>query len=81
MSKKKIEIGNQNPEMIIDGLARKYQKENINQLDGLKIEWPKSWVQIRKSNTEPIIRIMAEAPIAQEAESLCDRFIDEIKNG
>lgn len=79
MSKKKIEIGSQDADVMIKRLEQKYQHEKLNLIDGLKIEWPKSWVQIRKSNTEPIIRIMAEAGSPQEAESLCDRFVSEIK--
>jgi len=81
MSKKKIEIENENPDAILERLTTQYANDKINQMDGLKIEWPKSWVQVRKSNTEPIIRIMAEAPNLQEAETLCDRLIHDIQKG
>jgi phosphomannomutase len=78
MTKKKIEIGNSNPDGIIRTLGENHRAENQNWVDGLKIERACSWVQIRKSNTEPIIRVMSEAKTAKESEELCDSFIREI---
>jgi phosphomannomutase len=48
-------------------------------VDGVKIDFPDSWVHLRKSNTEPIIRIYTEAPTQQQADALAERFISELK--
>ncbi|MDR2122511.1 MAG: phosphoglucosamine mutase [Flavobacteriaceae bacterium] len=80
MGKKKIDL---KPEINVDGilekLTEKYKDEDITTIDGLKIDFPTCWVHLRKSNTEPIIRIYTEAPAQVEAELLADRFIEEIK--
>ena len=79
MSKKKIQL---TAGMDVDGLLEKvydtYQSENISTIDGVKIDFPDSWVHLRKSNTEPIIRIYTEAPSQEGADSLADRFIGEL---
>jgi phosphomannomutase len=79
MTKKKIEIGKTNPDEILQQLAEKNRGETLNLIDGVKIDRQDSWVHIRKSNTEPIVRVMAEAPTKKESESLCDTFLKEIK--
>ncbi len=80
MSKKKIEL---TPGLDVDAILRamadKYQKEEISTIDGVKIDFPENWVHLRKSNTEPIIRIYTEAKSQAEADSLADRIIGEIK--
>jgi phosphomannomutase len=80
MSKKKIEL---TPGLDVDGLLSKMEKryasENITTIDGVKIDFPENWVHLRKSNTEPIIRIYTEAKSQQEADALAERFIAEIK--
>ena len=53
--------------------------EKTNIIDGLKIDFDDSWVQLRKSNTEPIIRVYSEAKSQEEAEKLSKKFISEIK--
>ena len=80
MSKKKIEIGSANPDQIVDQIEQNHRDLTIDKIDGLKIETPDSWVQIRKSNTEPIIRVMSEAKSREAAEALCDAYLNEIKN-
>lgn len=79
MSKKKIAL---TPELDVDGLLKamekKYKDGDISTVDGLKIDFPDGWVHLRKSNTEPIIRIYTEAGSADEANALADRFIAEI---
>ncbi len=76
MSKRKIEL---RPEMDVDRLLKeiesRYQNEEISTIDGVKIDFPENWVHLRKSNTEPIIRIYTEAPTQMEADLLADRFI------
>lgn len=80
MSKKKIEL---TPQLDVDGILKAiestYVSENISTVDGVKIDFPENWVHLRKSNTEPIIRIYTEAKSQNEADALADRFISEIK--
>jgi len=80
MSKKKIQL---TPELDVDGIlkamAEKYANEDISTIDGVKIDFPENWVHLRKSNTEPIIRIYTEAKSQAEADGLADRIIGEIK--
>ncbi|HCO85588.1 MAG TPA: phosphoglucosamine mutase [Arenibacter sp.] len=80
MSKKKIEL---TPGLDVDGIlvamAEKYKNEEISTIDGVKIDFPENWVHLRKSNTEPIIRIYTEAKSQTEADGLADRIIGEIK--
>ncbi|WP_127020550.1 phosphoglucosamine mutase [Flagellimonas beolgyonensis] len=81
MSKKKIEL---TPDLDVDALLEamhnKYQHEEVSTIDGVKIDFPENWVHLRKSNTEPIIRIYTEAKSQNEADALADRIINEIKN-
>lgn len=60
-------------------LRRRYQSENISTLDGLKISWADSWVHIRPSNTEPIIRLLAESGSPVRSRRLIENFKQEIK--
>jgi phosphomannomutase len=80
MSKNKIEL---TPQIDVDNvlatLTEKYKSENITTIDGVKIDFPTEWVHLRKSNTEPIIRIYTEAPTQSEADVLAERFVKELK--
>ncbi|MDO6491672.1 MULTISPECIES: phosphoglucosamine mutase [unclassified Cellulophaga] len=80
MSKKKIQL---TPGLDVDGIlvamADKYKDEEISTIDGVKIDFAENWVHLRKSNTEPIIRIYTEAKSQTEADLLADRVIGEIK--
>ncbi len=80
MSKKKIQL---TPGLDVDGIlvamADKYKDEEISTIDGVKIDFAENWVHLRKSNTEPIIRIYTEAKSQSEADGLADRIIGEIK--
>lgn len=80
MSKNKIEL---TPEIDVDAILKamteKYQHEEISTIDGVKIDFASEWVHLRKSNTEPIIRIYTEAPNQAAADALALRIIDEIK--
>ena len=60
-------------------MAEKYKNEDVSTIDGVKIDFPENWVHLRKSNTEPIIRIYTEAQSQQEADNLAQRVINEIK--
>ena len=59
-------------------MKARYASENVNDIDGVKIDFAENWVHLRKSNTEPIIRIYTEAKSAAEADELAQRFIAEI---
>jgi len=80
MSKNKIQL---TPEIDVDNIlitmASKYANEDVNTIDGVKIDFADEWIHLRKSNTEPIIRIYTEAKSQQAANDLALRFIDEIK--
>ena len=79
-SKNKIEL---TPEIDVDKILStiksRYSNERVNDIDGVKIDFAENWVHLRKSNTEPIIRIYTEAKTMAEADSLAKRFISEIE--
>lgn len=81
MGKKKIEL---TPDIDVDLLLTKmekeYQTEDISTIDGVKIDFENNWVHLRKSNTEPIIRIYTEAFSQEEADRLGDEMIEKIKS-
>lgn len=84
MSKNKIELTPQiDVDAILVALTEKYQNDSstgsLSTIDGVKIDFAKEWVHLRKSNTEPIIRIYTEAPSQKQADALALRIIDEIK--
>jgi phosphomannomutase len=80
MSKNKIELTPQiDVDAILVAMTDKYKNEDITTIDGVKIDFASEWVHLRKSNTEPIIRIYTEAPSQKEADVLALRIIDEIK--
>ncbi|WP_306640121.1 phosphoglucosamine mutase [Sanyastnella coralliicola] len=80
MSKNKIQL---EQGMDVDGIlatiAEKYQHEEINTIDGVKIDFENEWVHLRKSNTEPIIRIYSESTTTEAAAALAERFMGELK--
>ncbi|CEN51590.1 phosphoglucosamine mutase [Capnocytophaga canis] len=81
MSKNKIELTPEvNVDMILTKMAQKYAHENVNTIDGVKIDFAESWAHLRKSNTEPIIRIYTEAKSFEEADALANRIIADIQN-
>ena len=79
ISKKKIELGNSDPDSVIEKIKDKYSDQKINTDDGLRIDFDDHWVHFRKSNTEPIIRCIAEAKNESEANSFIDKYFGEIK--
>jgi phosphomannomutase len=80
MSKNKIELTPQiDVDAILTTMTEKYKNENITTIDGVKIDFAANWVHLRKSNTEPIIRIYTEAATQEEADKLALQIIDEIK--
>ncbi|MGY6648295.1 phosphoglucosamine mutase [Wenyingzhuangia sp. IMCC45574] len=80
MSKNKIQL---TPDLDVDGIlvamAEKYKEEQVNTIDGVKVDFANEWLHLRKSNTEPIIRIYTESGSQETADALALRAIDEIK--
>lgn len=80
-SKNKIEL---TPDIDVDAvlaaMKEKYSNEKVTDIDGVKIDFPEKWVHLRKSNTEPIIRIYAEAKSQDAADELAGKIIAEIKD-
>lgn len=74
ISKKKIEV-NKNPDEIINKLINQFQEQKINTEDGLRVDFEDHWVHFRKSNTEPIIRIIVEAKKETEAQDLSEKYL------
>ena len=80
ISKNKIELQpNMNVPEIMQKMATKYADYEVNTIDGVKIDFPDGWVHLRPSNTEPIIRIYAEAQSEEHAASLANQIITDIK--
>ncbi|HEY5745746.1 MAG TPA: phosphoglucosamine mutase [Chryseolinea sp.] len=80
ISKNKIELTpNINVDRVLEEMTKKYKKQPINTIDGVKIEFDKEWVHLRKSNTEPIIRIYAESDMEVKADNLAKKMIADIK--
>ena len=81
MAKNRVDL---TPETDVDAILAKvkelYKNEEINDIDGVKIDFPDKWVHLRKSNTEPIIRIYSEAHTMQEAEEIGDELIQIIRD-
>ena len=80
ISKNKIELTPQvNVDAVLAEMKRRYASENVTDIDGVKIDFAEEWVHLRKSNTEPIIRIYAESRTEEKANELAQRIIAEIK--
>jgi phosphomannomutase len=79
-SKNKIEL---TPAIDVDKvlatIKERYAHERVNDIDGVKIDFPRHWVHLRKSNTEPIIRIYVEAKSQEDADAIAQSFITELK--
>ncbi len=78
ISKMKIELTT-NPDTVIQKLAEKFSDQTINTDDGLRVDFKDHWVHFRKSNTEPIVRIITEARTKTEAENFSEKYLEEIK--
>jgi len=80
ISKNKIQLSAEmDVDLILKSIAEKYKKQPINTEDGVKIEFGSEWVHLRKSNTEPIIRIYSESDSEVKADVLARKIIDDIK--
>jgi phosphomannomutase len=80
ISKNKIELTRDiNVDKVLDAVKKKYKKQPINTVDGVRIEFESEWVHLRKSNTEPIIRIYSESDMEVKAENLAKKIMSDIK--
>jgi phosphomannomutase len=79
MSKNKIQL---TPDIDVDAIlsemAHKYSNEDVSTIDGVKIDFKNEWVHLRKSNTEPIIRVYSESNSQENADAIAKRIMDEI---
>ena len=80
ISKNRIDL---TPDIDVDAvlvkMKEKYASEKVTDIDGVKIDFPTEWVHLRKSNTEPIIRIYSESATMEAADALAERIIADIK--
>ena len=72
--KEKIKVSNDASLKILRAVRQHYQNETLNLLDGVHVDFGDSWIHARRSNTEPVIRVMAEAPTREKAEKLADEL-------
>ncbi len=79
ISKNKMPLDAVDADSVLEVMADRYQDERISTIDGVKIDFEHGWVHLRKSNTEPIIRIYAEAAGKEEADAMAERFIAEMR--
>ena len=81
ISKNKIELTPDiDVDQILEGIKNKYSKQPVNVVDGVKIEFDNEWVHLRRSNTEPIIRIYSESQSMTTANNLAEKIISDIKD-
>ena len=80
MVKDKLPLPDLPPERLLTELGHEYEEADTSTIDGLKINFPDRWVHMRPSNTEPILRVYAEAPTEDEAQALADRFKTELRD-
>jgi len=79
MVKDKLPLPDVPPERLLSAMADRYENENTSTIDGLKIDFSDGWVHMRPSNTEPILRVYAEAANEADAQALADRFKGELQ--
>jgi phosphomannomutase len=76
ISKKKFECARGKVQKALAAVKDSAGAATTNELDGVRLDWPDRWVHVRASNTEPAVRVIAEAPTDKDAEELCGRFLD-----
>ena len=81
ISKNKIELSPEiNVDKVWEGITKKYEKYIIDTRDGIKLEFGKDWIHLRRSNTEPIIRIIAEGDSRTTADNLAEKLMQDISD-
>ena len=79
LSKNKMPLDTLDPDVLLHRMAERYQDADLSTIDGVKIDLDEGWVHLRKSNTEPILRVYAEAPSTEAADALARRFMEELQ--
>lgn len=80
MAKQKVELtAGIDVDAILQSIKEKFSSYDVTDIDGVKIDFPDKWVHLRKSNTEPIIRVYSEAHTLQEAEAIGNEIMDVVK--
>jgi phosphomannomutase len=80
IAKRKINLGTISPDNVLAAIKEKYRNNGrITTEDGLRIDFPDYWVHLRKSNTEPIVRVIAEAKTMEQASNVVEKFSKEIQ--
>jgi phosphomannomutase len=69
--KEKFNVARERLAALFDALTKRWPEAKADTIDGLRVDWPDRWVHVRGSNTEPIVRVIAEAPTAEQAQALC----------
>ncbi len=75
---KKVDLNSERALKVVRALTKRYENENISTFDGLRIDWDSSWILIRSSNTEPVVRLYAESMTQADADALVSRFHQEM---
>jgi phosphomannomutase len=78
IEKQKYGVAGKKLEVIIGRLLAKFPDAKVDQQDGIRFEWDRSWVHLRASNTEPVVRVIAEAPDRDQAVKLCKAIEEEL---
>ena len=71
LHKAKVQLATEKVPAALDALENNFSEAEADRLDGLRLDWPHKWLLVRASNTEPIVRVFAEAPTPEEAEQTC----------
>ncbi len=79
MSKRRIELSGIDPQRAVEVLRQRYASQRLDLTDGVKVLWERSWVHVRPSNTEPILRVLAEAPTREQAETLAADVVKQVQ--
>ncbi len=79
MLKTKFTVPKDKLSSALAAIQKRWPDAAVNRLDGLRLDWKDRWLHVRSSNTEPIVRIIAEAPTAAEAQTLCDQAAECLK--
>ena len=80
MQKMKVDLATESVPAALDALEKHFAEATPDRLDGLRLDWPNKWLLVRASNTEPIVRVFAEAPTLDEARAACGAAADVLKS-
>ena len=80
ISKNKLPLDGRDARSLLAALAERYRGERVSTVDGVKVDFDEGWVHLRTSNTEPVLRIYAEAATAEGADELAQRFQEELNS-